>query len=58
MAENEEGGSPGRIILDEENVSDVGLHYLRHNVTIVPQDPTIFTGTIKSNIDPFDRYSD
>ena len=39
-------------------MSEVGLHYLRHNVTIIPQDPTLFTGTIKSNIDPFNKYSD
>lgn len=45
-------------MLDGENVSEVGLHHLRHNVTIIPQDPTLFTGTIKTNIDPFDKYKD
>ena len=57
MAENDDG-TTGLIQLDDENVSEVGLHYLRHNVTIIPQDPTLFTGTIKSNIDPFNKYSD
>ena len=57
MAENDDG-TMGLIQLDDENVSEVGLHYLRHNVTIIPQDPTLFTGTIKSNIDPFNKYSD
>jgi ATP-binding cassette subfamily C (CFTR/MRP) protein 1 len=43
----------GLIELDQENVSNLGLHLLRHNITIIPQDPTLFTGTIRSNIDPF-----
>lgn len=57
MAENEDN-SVGEINLDEENVSELGLHHLRQNVTIIPQDPTLFTGTIKTNIDPFNRYTD
>ena len=57
MAENEDN-SVGEINLDGENVSELGLHYLRQNVTIIPQDPTLFTGTIKTNIDPFNRYTD
>ena len=57
MAEHDDL-SIGRIMLDGENVSQVGLHHLRHNVTIIPQDPTLFTGTIKSNIDPFNKYKD
>jgi ABC-type multidrug transport system fused ATPase/permease subunit len=48
----------GLIELDGENVSELGLHPLRHNVTIIPQDPTLFTGTIKTNIDPFNKYTD
>jgi len=39
-------------------VSELGLHPLRHNVTIIPQDPTLFTGTLKTNIDPFNKYTD
>lgn len=31
---------------------------MRHNVTIIPQDPTLFTGNIKENIDPFNEYTD
>lgn len=57
IAENEDG-TKGSIFLDEEDISNLGLHYLRHNITMIPQDPTLFTGTIKSNIDPFDNYSD
>ena len=57
LAENDDG-TLGKINLDGENVSELGLHPLRHNVTIIPQDPTLFTGTIKSNIDPFNKYTD
>ena len=57
LAENEDG-SKGDINLDEEDTSELGLHYLRHNITIIPQDPTLFTGTIKTNIDPFNKYDD
>ena len=48
----------GTIRLDDENVSELGLHHLRHKITIIPQDPTLFTGTVKENVDPFDHYSD
>ena len=48
----------GKIILDQENTSELGLHHLRQKITIIPQDPTLFTGTIKSNIDPFNQYND
>ena len=57
LAENEDN-SLGMINLDGENVSELGLRHLRQNVTIIPQDPTLFTGTIKTNIDPFNKYTD
>ena len=57
LAENEDN-SLGVINLDGENVSELGLHHLRQNVTNIPQDPTLFTGTIKTNIDPFNKYTD
>lgn len=59
LAENEDSSkSTGKIVLDDEDVSELGLHHLRQNVTIIPQDPTLFTGTLKTNIDPFNKYSD
>lgn len=36
----------------------MGLHSLRSRLTIIPQDPVLFSGTLRMNIDPFDAYSD
>lgn len=51
------GGNLGSIKLDSVDISEIGLHELRNKVTIIPQDPLLFTGTIKSNIDPFCKHS-
>ncbi|KAG8423072.1 ABC transporter 7 [Metarhizium acridum] len=48
----------GRIVIDGINIGNIGLRDLRENITIVPQDPTLFMGTIRSNLDPFDQYTD
>ena len=57
LCENEDG-TMGSIECDGEDYSSIGLHYIRHNIALVPQDPILFSGTIKSNIDPFNMYSD
>lgn len=36
----------------------MGLHSLRGRLTIIPQDPVLFSGTLRMNIDPFDAYTD
>jgi len=48
----------GKIIIDGVDISEIGLETLRKNITIIPQDPTLFTGSLKSNLDPFNEYSD
>ncbi|OJJ83074.1 putative ABC bile acid transporter [Aspergillus glaucus CBS 516.65] len=48
----------GRIAIDGVDTGAIGLRDLREAITIVPQDPTLFTGTIRSNLDPFGLFTD
>lgn len=48
----------GHITIDGVDISKIGLRNLRQAITIIPQDPTLFSGTIRSNLDPFNQYSD
>ncbi|KAJ1765117.1 hypothetical protein LPJ74_006477, partial [Coemansia sp. RSA 1843] len=48
----------GQIVLDGVDISKIGLEDLRRNITIIPQDPVLFNGTIRFNLDPFDEFPD
>ena len=48
----------GKIVIDSLDVTQIGLHELRSKLTIIPQDPVLFSGTLRSNLDPFGQYTD
>jgi len=48
----------GRVLIDGVDTSKIGLHSLRSNIAIIPQDPVLFCGSLRMNLDPFDIYSD
>lgn len=48
----------GGITIDGIDITKIGLKNLRQAITIIPQDPTLFTGTIRSNLDPFNQFTD
>uniref|UniRef100_A0A8C0IGK9 ATP binding cassette subfamily C member 4 n=1 Tax=Bubo bubo TaxID=30461 RepID=A0A8C0IGK9_BUBBB len=48
----------GRIWIDKYLTSELGLHDLRKKISIIPQEPVLFTGTMRKNLDPFNEYTD
>ncbi|XP_027924831.1 ABC transporter C family member 10-like isoform X3 [Vigna unguiculata] len=48
----------GKIVVDGIDISSIGLHDLRSRFGVIPQDPTLFNGTVRYNLDPLSQYSD
>ncbi|KAK3358571.1 P-loop containing nucleoside triphosphate hydrolase protein [Lasiosphaeria ovina] len=48
----------GRILIDGQDAKEVDLHILRSRLAYVPQDPTLFVGTLRLNLDPYDEHTD
>uniref|UniRef100_A0A4W5KZE0 ATP-binding cassette sub-family C member 5 n=1 Tax=Hucho hucho TaxID=62062 RepID=A0A4W5KZE0_9TELE len=48
----------GSIKMDGINICDIGLADLRSKLSIIPQEPVLFSGTVRSNLDPFNQYAE
>ena len=48
----------GQIKIDGLNICEYGLHDVRSCISVIPQDPVLFRGTLRFNLDPFSRFTD
>ena len=48
----------GEIIIDGQNIRQLGLHLLRKQIAYIPQQPFLLQGSIRENIDPFNERTD
>jgi len=48
----------GNITVDGIEIHEIGLHDLRSKISIIPQEPVLFSGSMRKNLDPLDEYPD
>ena len=48
----------GKILIDGVDLKSLGLQCVRSNIAVIPQDPVLFSGSVRTNLDPFDMFSD
>ena len=53
-----ESENDSKVIIDDINIYKLGLFDLRNNISIISQNPKLYSGTLRFNIDPFDNYTD
>ena len=46
----------GKIVIDGFDIRSLGLSLLRRSIAVIPQDPVLFSGTVRTNLDPFEQY--
>lgn len=58
IADDGDAGGRGRILVDGVDAECIGLKYYRPAIVLIPQDPFLLSGTVRSNIDPYKKYRD